>query len=285
MEKLLSTPHEIMMEYIEQNPDDLVWEQPWGYDKNRTSNAMNQTRKDLMTIQSECKIHCQVQQRWYPESEKWNSKKEEARRFINNAADEFLDIGIKSDIFNDLSKNSMTGANYNYNDAVLDWIHKWYYVGSPKKKIKPFKDLTKEQQAYSTLKFLRGITRQTKKIVKSLDRQSQFYNNKIIKIRDKLAQPGLKDSLKQNYQKTIKNLEDKVMDLSTTTSVDYSRIRNVDQILPIQLMDRDVWTEFINRYGPNLREASSDPSYRKMHPTEELRNEKKIEKILGKCGK
>ena len=179
----------------------------------------------------------------------------------------------------------MTGANYNYNDAVLDWIHKWYYVGSPKKKIKPFKDLTKEQQAYSTLKFLRGITRQTKKIVKSLDRQSQFYNNKIIKIRDKLAQPGLKDSLKQNYQKTIKNLEDKVMDLSTTTSVDYSRIRNVDQILPIQLMDRDVWTEFINRYGPNLREASSDPSYRKMHPTEELRNEKKIEKILGKCGK
>ena len=36
---------------------------------------------------------------------------------------------------------------------------------------------------------------------------------------------------------------------------------------------------------PNLREASSNPSYRKMHPTEELRNKKKIEKILGKCGK
>tara|TARA_R110002051_G_scaffold276394_1_gene337726 strand:+ start:3411 stop:11921 length:8511 start_codon:yes stop_codon:yes gene_type:complete len=278
MEKLLSTPHEIMMEYIEKNPDDLVWEHPWGYDSNRTSNAMNQTRKDLMTIQSETA-------RWYPESEIWDKRKEEARRFINNAADEFYDIGIKSDIFNDMSKNSLTAAGYAYNDAILDWIHKWYYVGSPRKKIKPFKDLTKDQQAYTTLRFLRGTTRQKKQIVKSLGKQSEYYNNRIIHIRDKLAQPGLDEKTRQNYQKAIKSLEDKVMDLSTTTSVDYSRIRNIDQILPIQLMDKDVWTEFINRYGPNLREASSNPSYRKMHPTEELRNKKKIEKILGKCGK
>ena len=278
MEKLLSTPYEIMIEYMENNPDDLVWEHPWGYDSNRTSNAMSQTRKDLMTIQSETA-------RWYPESEKWNNKKEEARRFINNAADEFYDIGLKADIFNDMSKNSLTAAGYAYNDAILDWIHKWYYVGSPVKKIKPFKDLTKEQQAYTTLRFLRGTTRQTKQIVKSLGKQSEYYNNRIIHIRDKLAEPGLDEKTKQNFQKAIKSLEDKVMDLSTTTSVDYSRIRNVDQMLPIQLMDRDVWTEFINRYGPNLREASSVPSYRKMHPTEELRNEKKIETILGKCGK
>ena len=36
------------------------------------------------------------------------------------------------------------------------------------------------------------------------------------------------------------------------------RARDIEKMLPMPLMHPDVWSEYINRFGPNLREASNE---------------------------
>ena len=55
----------------------------------------------------------------------------------------------------------------------------------------------------------------------------------------------------------VKELRDDLDKLTTVTTINKQpRLRDVEAILPRQLMHPGVWSEFINRFGPNLRKAS-----------------------------
>ena len=276
IENLLATPYRVMREYMEANPNDLVWEHPWGYDDNRIVNAIVQTQKDMYSIQSKT-------ERWYP-MEGWDDKKEEARAFINEAADEFHNIHAMAELYNSVSKSNLTAAGYPYNEEILDWMNKWYHRGNKKMGIKAFKDLDEHQQAYTTLRFLRGTTRQTKFITKKLKGQSARIVKNMMKMRDKINDPSISEKSRATATKSLTNLNNRLKELMVIRNVmSMSRIRDIETILPAQLMHKGVWQEYIERFGPNLREASSDPVSLKMNVRYEEQNDKSDEQIIGKC--
>jgi len=62
-----------------------------------------------------------------------------------------------------------------------------------------------------------------------------------------------------------------------------SRNRDVEKLLPMPLMHQGVYTEFMNRFGPNLREASNERITLKSQSRYEDINDKTIEQLLKDC--
>ena len=249
LEKLIAVPHEVTAKYQKENPKDIVYNHPWGYAPNRIVNAITATQKELLAMQK-------TEQLWYPETKEWKAKKNEAIAFINQLATEFYGIARRQEIFDDAMSDSLTSASYPYADEIIDLVEKWYNEGDKKRKIKAFKDLDEQQQAYATLKFLRGTEPQMKQIREGVKVRATKIIKTMVKVSERIAEEkseGQKEHLRKSYNK----LRDDLDKLTTVTTINKQpRLRNIEAILPRQLMHPGVWSEFINRFGPNLRKAS-----------------------------
>jgi hypothetical protein len=256
IEKLIATPHEEMVRYRKENPNDIVVEHPWGYGTHQIVNGLSKTQSDLYAIQVK-------EQRFYPETG-WKARKKEARRWINQAGTEFYRIHARAVVYKNATEKSLNSASYPYADEMLDFINKWYNEGDKKKGIKAFKDLTKEQQAYTTLRFLRGIRVQEKQILKGVEKQSQAIVKNILATKEKIEQVE-SEKAKEFLTNKLNTLRNKLDKITTKTFVQKQpRVRDVEKILPMQLMDSDVWTTYANLAGPNIREAINQPMPLKM---------------------
>ena len=249
LEKLIAIPHEITVKYQKENPKDIVYGHPWGYAPNRIVNGITATQKELLAMQK-------TEQLWYPENEKWKPKKREAIAFINQLATEFYGIARRKEIFDEVMSESLTSASYPYADEIIDLVEKWYNKGDKKRKIKAFKDLDEQQQAYATLKFLRGTEPQMKQIRQGVKVRATKIIKTMVRVSEKIGEEK-SHKQKEHLRKSYDKLRDDLDKLTTVTTINKQpRLRNVEAILPRQLMHPGVWSEFINRFGPNLRKAS-----------------------------
>ena len=257
IEKILAAPHEEMVRYRKENPNDIVHEHPWGFGQHQIVNGLSKTQSDIFAIQKK-------EERFYPESNSWKSRKKEARRWINQAGTEFYRIHARAVVYQNATEKSLNSASYPYSDEMLDFMDKWFNQGDKKKGIKAFKDLSKEQQAYTTLRFLRGIRVQEKQILKGVEKQSQAIVKNILATKEKIEQVE-SEKAKEFLTNRLNTLRNKLDKITTKTFVQKQpRIRDVEKILPMQLMDSDVWTTYANLAGPNIREASNQPMPLKM---------------------
>jgi hypothetical protein len=257
IEKILAAPHEEMVRYRKENPNDIVHEHPWGFGQHQIVNGLSKTQSDIFAIQKK-------EERFYPESDSWKSRKKEARRWINQAGTEFYRIHARAVVYQNATEKSLNSASYPYSDEMLDFMDKWFNQGDKKKGIKAFKDLSKEQQAYTTLRFLRGIRVQEKQILKGVEKQSQAIVKNILATKEKIEQVE-SEKAKEFLTNRLNTLRNKLDKITTKTFVQKQpRIRDVEKILPMQLMDSDVWTTYANLAGPNIREASNQPMPLKM---------------------
>jgi len=257
IEKILAAPHEEMVRYRKENPNDIVHEHPWGFGQHQIVNGLSKTQSDIFAIQKK-------EERFYPESDSWKSRKKEARRWINQAGTEFYRIHARAVVYQNATEKSLNSASYPYSDEMLDFMNKWFNQGDKKKGIKAFKDLSKEQQAYTTLRFLRGIRVQEKQILKGVEKQSQAIVKNILATKEKIEQVE-SEKAKEFLTNRLNTLRNKLDKITTKTFVQKQpRIRDVEKILPMQLMDSDVWTTYANLAGPNIREASNQPMPLKM---------------------
>jgi hypothetical protein len=250
LEKLIAIPHEITTKYQKENPNDIVHGNPWGYPPNMIVNGITATQKQLIRIQKS-------EQRWYPESKSWQPKKNEAIAFINQLATEFYGITRRKELFDEAMSDSLTSASYPYADEIIELVEKWYNEGDKKRGIKAFKDLDEEQQAFATLKFLRGTEPQMKQIRKGVQVRAKRIIQSMVKVSEQINQ-SKSDKQKENLRQKYNKLRDDLDKLTTVTTINKQpRLRNIEAILPRQLMHPGVWSEYINRFGPNLREASN----------------------------
>ena len=257
IEKILAAPHEEMVRYRKENPNDIVHEHPWGFGQHQIVNGLSKTQSDIFAIQKK-------EERFYPESNNWKSRKKEALRWINQAGTEFYRIHSRAVVYQNATEKSLNSASYPYSDEMLDFMDKWFNQGDKKKGIKAFKDLSKEQQAYTTLRFLRGIRVQEKQILKGVEKQSQAIVKNILATKEKIEQVE-SEKAKEFLTNRLNTLRNKLDKITTKTFVQKQpRIRDVEKILPMQLMDSDVWTTYANLAGPNIREASNQPMPLKM---------------------
>ena len=251
IEKLISTPYSVMDKYQKENPDDLVWMHPFGYNEHRVVNGLLKTKEDLVNIQ-------RAEERWYPESKSWESKKNEARRFINQMGTEFYKIHSQEILHKDATESSLTSSAYPYKDVMLDFIDKWYNTGDKKKGIKPFKELDEQQRAYSTLRFLRGISLQEKTIKNINKKQVSSIMKNMMKLRDRISSTNNLKTI-EKLQSAYKSQQNKLDKLTTKTIIaKQPRIRDITTILPKQLMHPDVWRTYVEASGPNIRQAPSE---------------------------
>ena len=276
MEQLLSIPHESLLKYQKENPNDLVYEHPFGYTRNRITRAIMQTQKDLYTIQSK-------ESRWYPEVG-WEKEKQVARNFANHATGEFHRIMMSARMHEDITKSRITSSGYPYQDEILKFIDKWLNKGDKKKGIPSFLEMSKEQQAYSTLRFLRGTLKfSTKRSDKITAREEQL-GNLIINLREKLLDPDITEDKKVEIESKIETHQNT---LSKTREPDswlkMGRARDIEKMLPMPLMHPDVWSEYINRFGPNLREASNEKIRLSADARYEDSNNKTYEQLMKGC--
>ena len=252
IEKILAIPHKEMLKYKKENPNDMVMGHPWGYSSNQIVNGLAKTQSDLLTIQKK-------EERFYPESESWKSKKEEANRWVNQAGTEFYRVHARAVVYKKAVENSLNSASYPYADEMLDFINKWYNEGDKKRGIKPFKNLTKEQKAYTTLRFLRGISVQETQILKGVEKQSKAIVKNILATKTKLEEVE-SEKAKELLTNKLNSLRNKLDKITTKTYIEKQpRVRDIEKILPMQLMDSDVWFTYANLSGPNIREASNEP--------------------------
>ena len=257
IEKILAAPHEEMVRYRKENPNDIVHEHPWGFSQHQIVNGLSKTQSDIFAIQKK-------EERFYPESNNWKSRKKEALRWINQAGTEFYRIHSRAVVYQNATEKSLNSASYPYSDEMLDFMDKWFNQGDKKKGIKAFKDLSKEQQAYTTLRFLRGIRVQEKQILKGVEKQSKAIVKNILATKEKIEQVE-SEKAKEFLTNRLNTLRNKLDKITTKTFVQKQpRIRDVEKILPMQLMDSDVWTTYANLAGPNIREASNQPMPLKM---------------------
>jgi hypothetical protein len=273
---LLSVPYEIFEEYQTENPHDKVYEHPFGYHPNRIVNAIVQTQKDLYKIQKET-------ERWYPE-EGWDSKKKEARKFINALSDEFYRIIMRAQSYDNANKSRLTSSGYPYEEAMTNLILKWMTQGDKKQKIKSWSELDGQQQAYATLRFLRGVTRQRTKAKNIIEKNVGRIVDQLVKLRTKRLDESLTDKHKDSIDSSIDTLENKLDKETTVKNLMYvKRVRDIEKYLPMLLMDTDVWREWAQRFGPNLREAGQEAINLKMSGKYEAENQKSIDELLKKC--
>jgi hypothetical protein len=284
LEQLLSIPHEQWVEYENDNPDDKVYQHPWGYSSNRMINAIVQTQKDLYSIQKQ--EDSGIGGKWYPNA-LWEKDKKLARRWINNAGGEFYKVAMRAKAYDDANKSRLTASGYPYSEEMTRFIKKWLTEGDKKLKLPSWNDLTKEQQAYATLRFLRGIIKKEKGTA-ILTKRSKDMVKSITSLREKLInEPDMKESRREMIEDQI---EKKTRDLDKTISpkslLYQSRVRDIEKYMPMQLMDKRVWREFAERLGANIRAAGEEsPGRLKLGTRYEDKHDKQVNEILKDCPK
>jgi len=89
----------------------------------------------------------------------------------------------------------------------------------------------------------------------------------------------------ERLENRIEMLQEKLDRVFTPSSwiSSLSRPRDIEKILPMPLMHPGVWTEFINRFGPNLREASNEKVDLSIDQRYEETNTKPLEQLLKDC--
>ena len=247
-----------------------------GYHPNRIVRGIMQTQKDLYSIQTGT-------ERWYPEGKEFAKDKEVARRFVNEVAREFYKIAMQNRVYQDATKSRITSASYPYQEKIVEFIDKWLNKGDKKKSIPSYSGLTEQQQAYATLRFLRGILRFSTKTASKVGKREQHLANAIMDTRAKISEEidlGKVERLEGKLEDLQKKL-DRIFEPSSWLSL--SRARDIEKILPMPLMHPGVWTEFINRFGPNLREASNKKVDLSFDQRYEERNTKTLEQLLKEC--
>ena len=277
LEQLLSVPHEAVVEYESANPNDKVHEHPMGYHPNRIVRGIMQTQKDLYSIQ-------RGTERWYPEGKEFDKDKEIARRFINETGREFYKIMMQAKAYKDASKSRITSAGYPYQEKLVEFIDKWLNKGDKKKSIPSYSSMTEQQQAYATLRFLRGILTFSEKTKKRVGKKEEKLAMAIMDKKSKILEEvdlGIIERLEDDIEVLQKKL-DKVFEPSSWIS-SLSRPRDIEKMLPMPLMHPGVWTEFINRFGPNLREASNQKVDLSIDQRYEEINTKPLEMLLKDC--
>ena len=277
LEQLLSVPHEAVVEYESANPNDKVHEHPMGYHPNRIVRGIMQTQKDLYSIQKGT-------ERWYPEGKEFDKDKEIARRFINETGREFYKIMMQAKAYKDASKSRITSAGYPYQEKIVEFIDKWLNKGDKKKSIPSYSSLTEQQQAYATLRFLRGILTFSERTKKRVGKKEEKLAMAIMDKKSKILEEvdlGIIERLEDDIEVLQKKL-DKVFEPSSWIS-SLSRPRDIEKMLPMPLMHPGVWTEFINRFGPNLREASNQKVDLSIDQRYEEINTKPLEILLKDC--
>jgi hypothetical protein len=276
LERLIAFPYQSLVSYESENPNDIVYKQPLGYHPNRIVRGIMQTQKDLYTIQKST-------ERWYPETKEFSKDKELARRLVNEMTREFYGIMMSARMFQDATKSRITSSGYPYQEKLVEFIDKWLNKGDKKKSLPSYSSLSEQQQAYATLRFLRGILRFSPKTQKKVGKREERIANAIIKTREKISLET--DSGKvETLQKSLDGLESSLIEVRDVgTYLNLSRARDIEKLLPMPLMHPGVWTEFANRFGPNLREASSEKVSLSADSRYEERNDKTIEQLLRKC--
>tara|TARA_R100000234_G_scaffold120126_1_gene105678 strand:- start:4151 stop:12247 length:8097 start_codon:yes stop_codon:yes gene_type:complete len=277
LEKLLAVPHQSLIDYESKNPNDKVHEHPLGYHPNRIVRGIMQTQKDLYTIQKGT-------ERWYPETKEFEKDKQVARQFINEMTREFYTIMMAANVYQQANKSKITSSGYPYQEKLVDFINKWLNKGDKKVKYITWNKLSEEQQAYATLRFLRGVLKFSPQVQKKVgDREVRLVNT-IMNLREKMNNEENSDNVEE-FQKKIEVLEKRLSKVHEHTSyLSLSRARDIEKILPMPLMHPGVWTEFINRFGPNLREASNEKINLKAEGSRyEERNTKTLEQLLKDC--
>lgn len=277
LEQLIAVPHKALLDYETANPNDKVHEHPLGYHPNRIVRAIMQTQKDLFTIQKGT-------ERWYPETKEFEKNKEVARRFTNEMTREFYRIMMSAQSYQDVTKSRITSSGYPYQEKIIEFIDKWLNKGDNKKGLPSWKSLSIEQQQYSTLRFLRGVLKFSPQFQKKIGVKETQIINSIVNLREKINEE-LNLKTVERLENKIKTLESKLDKLHEPNSyLSLSRSRDIEKMLPMPLMSPEVWTEFANRFGPNLREASSEKINLKSEGSRyEDRNTKSLEQLLKDC--
>jgi len=277
LEKLLAVPYQSLVDYESNNPNDKVHEHPLGYHPNRIVRGIMQTQKDLYTIQKET-------ERWYPETKEFEKDKQVARQFINEMTREFYSIMMSANVYQQVNKSKITSSGYPYQEKLVQFVDKWLNKGDKKVKKMTWNKLSEQQQSYATLRFLRGILKFSPQFQKKVGEREVRLVNKIMNLREKMAnEPDL--GIAERLQDDIEKFEKILTDIHTPSSyTSLSRSRDIEKILPMPLMHPGVWTEFINRFGPNLRQASNEKINLKSEGSRyEERNTKTIEQLLKDC--
>mgnify|MGYP003151892819 FL=1 len=191
---------------------------------------------------------------------------------------------MRAQSYDNANKSRLTSAGYPYEESKTNLILKWTMEGDKKQKIKPWNELDEQQQAYATLRFLRGVTRQRTKAKNIIEKNVDRIVNQLVKMRTKRLDEGLSDSHKDSLDSSIEKLEKKLDKETTVKNLMYvKRVRDIEKYLPMQLMHPDVWTEWAHRFGPNLREAGQKPINLKMSGKYEAKNQKSIDELLKNC--
>ena len=277
LERLIAIPHESLLQYEQSNPNDKVHGNPLGYHPNRIQRAIMHTQQDMYSLQRET-------QRWYPETKEFEKDKEMGRRLINEMTREFYKIAMQQRLYKDSTKSRITSAGYPYQEKITEFIQKWLVDGDSKKGLPSWNKLSEEQQAYATLRFLRGVLTFSSETHKKVGDKEKRLQNLIIDLKSKAAEEndlGLVERLENKIEKLEKQL-DNIYTPKTYQNI--SRPRDIEKMLPMPLMHPDVWTTFANLYGPNLRRASSEKISLKSDARYEDRKRRTIEEILKECG-
>ena len=69
-------------------------------------------------------LYKKKEERFYPESNSWKSRKKEARRWINQAGTEFYRIHARAVVYQNATEKSLNSASYPYSDEMLDFMDK-----------------------------------------------------------------------------------------------------------------------------------------------------------------
>ena len=281
LERLIAVPHESLIEYQENNPDDKVHNNPLGYHPNRIQRGIMYTQQDMYTLQKETEL-------WYPETEQFEKDKEVARRFTNEMGREFYRIAMKHRMYNDSTKSRITSSGYPYQDEIVKFIDKWLNKTDKKyfKKVglPSWKELSEEQQAYSSLRFLRGILTYSPKTHEKVGEQEKRLFNRLVDLKSKLNEETDLQKV-ENIESNIAKVEKQLDNIYTpATYQNMSRPRDIETVLPMPLMHPDVWRTYANLFGPNLRRASSEKISLKADTRYEDRQRRTVESILKECG-
>lgn len=280
LERLISIPHESLVLYEQSNPDDKVHNHPLGYHPNRIQRGIMHTQQDMYTLQKET-------ERWYPENKEFEKDKEIARRFTNEMGREFYRIAMKNKMYNDSTKSRITSAGFPYQDEIVKFIDKWLNKTDKKyfKKVglPSWNELSEQQQAYSSLRFLRGILTYSTQTHKKVGDFEKRLFNKLIDLKSKLNEEidlGKVERIESNIAKVEKQLDNIY---TPATYQNMSRPRDIEKVLPMPLMHPGVWRTYANLFGPNLRRASSERISLKADARYENRKRRIVDEILKEC--
>tara|TARA_B100001123_G_C15037859_1_gene918206 strand:- start:367 stop:948 length:582 start_codon:yes stop_codon:yes gene_type:complete len=184
----------------------------------------------------------------------------------------------------DITKSRITAAGYPYQEDIIKFIDKWLNHGDKKKGIPSFLELSEEQQAYATLRFLRGTIQFSNKTKEKITKREEYLGNLILNLREKLTKPEISEKERERIESNIEKHKDTLAKSREPSSwLKMGRARDIEKILPMPLMHPGVWSEFINRFGPNLREASQEKITLSADARYEEHNDKTYEQLMKGC--